>query len=416
MSVRAPPGKVCPTPPLSLYVHLPWCVRKCPYCDFNSYAVRRAGHSAVEIPEARYVDALIADLDASALFPQVRDREVVSVFFGGGTPSLFSGEAIARLVAAIRARLNVRADAEITLEANPGTVENEKFAAFEDAGINRLSLGVQSFSDTLLKAIGRIHDASDARRAIEAAAQHFPVFNIDLISGLPGQRVEDVLDDVEQAIAFSPAHLSNYALTLEPGSAFWSKRPELPDADLCADMLDAVEERLTVAGYAHYEVSAFARAGNECRHNLNYWTFGDYLGIGAGAHGKLTGGDGAEIRRQTRWKNPETYIARANAGRAVEDDFPIPPRELPLEFMMNALRLRKGFDAALFEARTHLSIESVGEILERARDAGLIERTETWIRPTPQGSRFLNRLLTMFVPDRRQETEDRRQMKTDRCC
>jgi oxygen-independent coproporphyrinogen-3 oxidase len=376
---------------------------------------------AVEIPEARYIDALIADLDAS--LPEVRDREVVSVFFGGGTPSLFSGTAITRLVAAIRARLNVRADAEITLEVNPGTVENEKFAAYENAGINRLSLGVQSFSDTLLKAIGRIHDAADARRAIEAAARHFPVFNIDLISGLPGQRIEDALDDVEQAIAFSPAHISNYALTLEPGAAFWSKRPELPDADLCADMLDAVEERLADADYVHYEVSAFARAGNECRHNLNYWTFGDYLGIGAGAHGKLTGGCSAEIRRQARWRKPETYIARANAGHAVEDDFPIPPRELPLEFMMNALRLLEGFDTALFEARTGLSIESIGETLGRAREGGLIERTETRIRPTPQGSRFLNRLLTIFVPDRDQESGIRNQesgirdqMKTDRCC
>jgi oxygen-independent coproporphyrinogen-3 oxidase len=377
--------------PLSLYAHIPWCVQKCPYCDFNSHAI-----SVSRVPEARYIDALIADLDAA--LPRIGEREIVSVFFGGGTPSLFSAEGIGRIVSAIRARARLVPDAEITLEANPGAIEREKFKAFRDAGIDRLSLGVQSFDDRFLKAIGRIHDSVQAGRAAFDAARVFPDFNIDLIHGLPGQKLEDALDDIERALAFSPPHLSCYALTLEPGTAFWARRPELPDADLSADMGEAIEEKLASEGFIHYEISAFARPGHECRHNLNYWTFGDYLGIGAGAHGKLTqGGDsGIEIRRQRRWEIPETYDVRARAGSAVEEDFSVPAGERPLEFMMNALRLADGFDAALFEARTFLPIESVGQALDHARADGLIECNGTRIRPTAKGLRFLNRLLALF--------------------
>jgi oxygen-independent coproporphyrinogen-3 oxidase len=380
--------------PLALYAHIPWCVRKCPYCDFNSFGLGRV--DTTELPEARYVDALIADLDAS--LPRIGGREVLSVFFGGGTPSLFSAEGIERLIGTIRSRGKLVPDAEITLEANPGAIEREKFAAFRDAGVNRLSLGVQSFDDRFLKAIGRIHDAAQARHAACVAARVFPIFNIDLIHGLPGQELEDALDDVEKALAFSPTHLSCYALTLESGTAFESKRPELPDVDLVADMGDAVEEKLASNGFVRYEVSAFARPGRECRHNLNYWTFGDYLGVGAGAHSKLTqkSGAGIEIRREARWGKPDTYISRARTGRAVQKDFPVPSQDRALEFMMNALRLAEGFDTAIFEARTFLPIESVARGLDLAEAGGLIERTETRLRPTAKGLRFLNRLLALF--------------------
>lgn len=377
--------------PLSLYVHIPWCVQKCPYCDFNSHALRDG------LPEAEYVTALIADLESA--LPLVWGRRIVSVFLGGGTPSLLSAEALDTLLTAIRTRLPLVHDAEITLEANPGTVEADKFAAFRAAGVNRLSLGIQSFDPAQLKALGRIHDAAQARRAAALAAHHFDNFNLDLMYGLPGQTVEQALADVEQALAFAPTHLSCYQLTVEPNTAFAVSPPALPDPDRCADMQDAIEARLAEAGFVHYETSAFARPERQCRHNLNYWTFGDYLGIGAGAHGKLTLHDGKawEVRRQVRWKQPKQYLAGVAAGQPLQDEFSVGAADLPFEFMMNALRLNEGFDAALFEARTAQPLIVVETILRRAEDEGLLVREAGRIAPTPRGRRFLNRLLEMFL-------------------
>ena len=377
--------------PLSLYVHIPWCVQKCPYCDFNSHALRDG------LPESEYVAALIADLESA--LPLVWGRRIVSVFLGGGTPSLLSAEALDTLLTAIRTRLPLVHDAEITLEANPGTVEADKFAAFRAAGVNRLSLGIQSFDPAQLKALGRIHDAAQARRAAALAAHHFDNFNLDLMYGLPGQTVEQALADVEQALAFAPTHLSCYQLTVEPNTAFAVSPPALPDPDRCADMQDAIEARLAEAGFVHYETSAFARPERQCRHNLNYWTFGDYLGIGAGAHGKLTLHDGKvwEVRRQMRWKQPKQYLAGVAAGRPLQDEFSVGAGDLPFEFMMNALRLNEGFDAALFEARTAQPLAVVETILRRAEKDGLLVRDAGRIAPTRHGRRFLNRLLEMFL-------------------
>lgn len=377
--------------PLSLYVHVPWCVQKCPYCDFNSHQVRDG------IPEAEYVAALIADLESA--LPLVWGRKVVSVFFGGGTPSLLSGEAIDALLTAIRTRLPLVHDAEITLEANPGTAEAGKFAAFRAAGVNRLSLGIQSFDPGHLKALGRIHDDAQARDGAAMAARHFDNFNLDLMYGLPGQTIEQALSDVEQALSFGPTHLSCYQLTIEPNTAFAAAPPALPDPDRCADMQEAIEARLAAAGFTHYETSAFARPHRQCRHNLNYWTFGDYLGIGAGAHGKLTLHDGKrwEVRRQMRWKQPKQYLAKVAAGQPVQDEFTVPANDLPFEFMMNALRLIDGFDAPLFEARTALPLASIETLLRRAEGECLIVRDAGRIAPTPRGQRFLNRLLETFL-------------------
>ena len=376
-------------PPLSLYVHIPWCVQKCPYCDFNSHQARG------EIPEADYVGALIADLESS--LPLVWGRKVSSIFFGGGTPSLLSGESLETLLTAIRTRLPLLPDAEITLEANPGTVESAKFAAFRDAGINRLSLGIQSFNAAHLKALGRIHDDRQARRAIEIAAQHFDNFNLDLMYGLPGQTLEQALDDVDTALAFAPTHLSCYQLTLEPNTAFAAAPPVLPDPDVCADMQDAIEARLAGAGFIHYETSAFAQPGRHCRHNVNYWTFGDYLGIGAGAHSKLTLHD--KVLRQMRWKQPKQYLAKVAAGAPVDDEFAVERDDLPFEFMMNALRLNQGFDESLFAARTALPLIAIENELRRAESDGLIVRRPGHIAPTKRGQRHLNRLLETFLAD-----------------
>ena len=379
--------------PLSLYVHVPWCVQKCPYCDFNSHGLRGG------LPEADYVAALIADLEAA--LPLVWGRRVVSVFFGGGTPSLLSGEAVDTLLAAIRARLPLVYGAEITLEANPGTAESGKFAAFRAAGVNRLSLGIQSFNPAHLKALGRIHDAQEACRAIELAARHFDSFNLDLMYGLPQQTMTQALADLEQALTFAPSHLSCYQLTLEPNTAFAAAPPALPDPDRCADMQEAIEARLADAGYTHYETSAFAQPGKQCRHNRNYWTFGDYLGIGAGAHSKLTvpTPDGRRILRQMRWKLPKQYLVQVAAGRPVQDEFDVAAEELPFEFMMNALRLNQGFETALFAERTGLSLEGIENTLQQAEQDGLIERTPGCIAPTRHGQRFLNRLLERFLAD-----------------
>ena len=377
--------------PLSLYVHVPWCVQKCPYCDFNSHQLRDG------LPEAEYVAALIADLESA--LPLVWGRRIVSIFFGGGTPSLLSAAALDTLLTAIRTRLPLVHDAEITLEANPGTVEADKFAAFREAGVNRLSLGIQSFDPAHLKALGRIHDADQARHAAALAVRHFDNFNLDLMYGLPGQTVAQALADVEQALAFAPTHLSCYQLTIEPNTAFAVSPPALPESDRCADMQDASEARLGEAGFDHYETSAFARSGRQCRHNLNYWTFGDYLGIGAGAHGKLTLHDGKvwEVRRQMRWKQPKQYLAGVAAGRPLQDEFSVGAGDLPFEFMMNALRLNEGFDAALFEARTAQPLAVVETILRRAEKDGLLVRDAGRIAPTRHGRRFLNRLLEMFL-------------------
>ncbi len=379
--------------PLSLYVHVPWCVQKCPYCDFNSHGLRG------ELPEADYVAALIADLEAA--LPLVWGRRVVSVFFGGGTPSLLSGEAVDTLLAAIRARLPLVYGAEITLEANPGTAESGKFAAFRAAGVNRLSLGIQSFNPAHLKALGRIHDAQEACRAIELAARHFDSFNLDLMYGLPQQTMTQALADLEQALTFAPSHLSCYQLTLEPNTAFAAAPPALPDPDRCADMQEAIEARLADAGYTHYETSAFAQPGKQCRHNRNYWTFGDYLGIGAGAHSKLTvpTPDGRRILRQMRWKLPKQYLVQVAAGRPIQDEFDVAAEELPFEFMMNALRLNQGFETALFAERTGLPLEGIENTLRQAEQDGLIERTPGCIAPTRHGQRFLNRLLERFLAD-----------------
>lgn len=380
--------------PISLYVHIPWCVQKCPYCDFNSHEARG------DIPEADYVSALIADLESS--LPLVWGRKVSSIFLGGGTPSLLSGAGLERLLTAIRTLLPLLPDAEVTLEANPGTVESAKFAAFRAAGINRLSLGIQSFNPAHLKALGRIHDGDEARRAIEIAATHFDNFNLDLMYGLPGQTLEEALSDVETALAFAPTHLSCYQLTLEPNTAFAASPPVLPDPDRCADMQEAIEERLAAAGFAHYETSAFAQPGRQCRHNLNYWTFGDYLGIGAGAHGKLTLHDGRqwEVRRQMRWKQPKQYLAQIGRSAPIQEEFAVEASDLPFEFMMNALRLNQGFEPELFEMRTSLPLLAIENELRSAEQQGLIERQPLRIAPTRQGQRFLNRLLETFIAER----------------
>ena len=375
------------SPPLALYVHVPWCVQKCPYCDFNSHEASGA------IPERQYVDALIADLQSA--LPLIWGRPVVSVFFGGGTPSLLSPAAVDELLAAFRALAMLAPDAEITLEANPGTVEAEKFAGFRAAGVNRLSLGIQSFNDDHLKALGRIHGAAEAKRAAQLAGEHFESFNLDLMYGLPGQTLEQALSDVDTALSFQPSHLSCYQLTLEPNTRFAAFPPELPEGDLCADMQDAIETRLAAAGFSNYETSAFARAGKQCRHNLNYWYFGDYLGIGAGAHSKLTLHD--RVLRQMRWKHPNAYLDNVQQGKPLQESREIAGSELPFEFMMNALRLADGFHPSQFEARTAQQLQRIVPQLKAAEREGLLEVGPEKIAPTLKGRRFLNVLLERFL-------------------
>jgi oxygen-independent coproporphyrinogen-3 oxidase len=388
-------------PPLSLYVHFPWCARKCPYCDFNSHEVRGA------VPEARYVAALVCDLERA--LPQVWGRRVHSVFLGGGTPSLMSAAAIDAVLAAVRARLALAPDAEITLEANPGTVEAGKFRDFRAAGINRLSLGIQSFDPRHLKTLGRIHDEREARRAIEQAGAHFDNFNLDLMYGLPGQTVEEALSDIEQALAFDPPHLSCYHLTIEPNTWFHRFPPQLPDDDTSAAMQDAIEARLAAAGYDHYETSAYAKtvtlhssltstSSARCAHNLNYWMFGDYLGIGAGAHGKLS--CPGRIVREARVKHPERYMAGVEGAGPVEERRDVGAEEIPVEFMMNALRLNAGFPVALFEERAGLPLTAILRELDDAERRGLIQRDHAHIAPTIRGRRFLNDLLQIFLREK----------------
>jgi oxygen-independent coproporphyrinogen-3 oxidase len=376
-------------PPLALYVHVPWCVRKCPYCDFNSHELREA------LPEGAYVDALVADLERA--LPSVWGRRVHSIFFGGGTPSLLPAEVIDRLLAAFRARVQLAADAEITLEANPGTFEVEKFRDFRSAGVNRLSIGIQSLNPAHLKALGRIHDDREAHRAIEIAHASFENFNLDLMYALPGQTLAQAEADVAAALAASAPHLSFYQLTLEPNTLFHRFPPQLPDEETSAAIGDMVEDRLVGAGYVHYETSAYARPGLECKHNLNYWRFGDYLGIGAGAHSKISFPD--RIVREMRHKQPREYLARAAAGEAVRERHDVERRDLGFEFMMNALRLAGGFDVALFTERTGLPVAAVDRPLAAAEAKGLIERDYLRIRPTALGRRFLNDLLQLFLPE-----------------
>ncbi|MFN3545197.1 MAG: radical SAM family heme chaperone HemW [Thiobacillus sp.] len=382
-------GGVKVSPPLSLYIHLPWCVRKCPYCDFNS-------HAAQAIPEDAYVEALLVDLERA--LPEIWGRRIQTVFFGGGTPSLFSPDAIDHLLTGVRALTPLVPGAEITLEANPGTVEVAKFKGFREAGVTRVSLGIQSFNPQHLAALGRIHDDAEARRAAELAATHFETFNLDLMYALPRQTLAEALADVEIALGFNPPHLSVYHLTLEPNTPFGhTPPPNLPDDDLAADMQQAIEARLADAGLAHYETSAYAKPGHASRHNLNYWTFGDYLGIGAGAHSKLSFHD--RIVRQMRVKHPQQYLQAVQTGTHVADTRTLTRGDLPFEFMMNALRLVEGVPSELFEARTGLPLAIASAMLERARSKGLLDRDALRLRATPRGQRFLNDLLEVFLLD-----------------
>ena len=379
-------------PPLSLYVHLPWCIRKCPYCDFNSHALRPEVDADAQ--EQRYVQALLADLESS--LPLVWGRPVVSVFFGGGTPSLFAPESIARLIEGIRARLPLVPACEITLEANPGTFERERFAAFRAAGDTRLSVGVQSFNAAHLKALGRVHDGAQARAALAEAARAFDTFNLDRMYALPGQTLAELEQDVRSALAFAPPHLSIYHLTIEPNTVFAKHPPRLPEEDVAWDMLDRITELTDHAGMARYEVSAYARSGHRCVHNLNYWGFGDYLGIGAGAHGKLSFAH--RIVRQERYRLPERYMQQALAGDALAHTHEVAPSELTFEFMLNALRLKDGFALQDFGDRTGLPIDRLTESLRQAESKGWLERAGEGVRPTERGFDFLSDLQQLFLP------------------
>jgi putative oxygen-independent coproporphyrinogen III oxidase len=375
-------------PPLALYVHIPWCLKKCPYCDFNSH--ERRG----EIPEARYVDALLADLEIA--LPAIWGRRVHTVFFGGGTPSLFAPEAIDRILAGVRARVALAPDAEITLEANPGTFERARFAGFKAAGINRLSVGVQSFEPKFLSALGRVHDADEARAAAAAAIEIFGNVNLDLMYALPGQTPADVQNDLDEALRFAPPHLSFYHLTIEPNTLFHRYPPTLPDDETAADIEDAIAETLGAAGYVHYETSAYAKPGRECRHNVNYWRFGDYLGIGAGAHSKLSFQE--RVVRQVRHKQPQHYIEEVERGSPLAEDRTVERGEIGFEFMLNALRLTEGVPVALFAERTGFPLTLVQKALAEAERRGLLERDYQRMRPTPLGQRFLNDLQAIFLP------------------
>jgi putative oxygen-independent coproporphyrinogen III oxidase len=410
-------------PPLSLYIHIPWCVRKCPYCDFNSHEARGA------LAEKEYVVALIRDLELA--LPLIWGRKVYTVFFGGGTPSMLSGESVAEILRQVRMLVPLDITAEITLEANPGTVEAARFAAYRDAGVNRLSMGIQSFSDVHLQALGRIHSADEAKRAIEIAQQHFDNINLDLMYALPNQTLEHALQDVRTAIGYKPQHLSCYHLTLEPNTLFYRNRPSLPDDDTSGDMQQSIEELLSEHGYQHYETSAFAQPKRRAKHNLNYWQYGDYLGIGAGAHSKLSFPD--RIIRQARYKQPQAYMQQVAMGEPMQTEHEVNRDELGFEFMMNALRLNDGFDSALFQERTSLSLLTIQHELADAEQRGLLMRTfrnggpqpagaegslgkldqevadisenaaqqafHQRITPTQLGQRFLNDLLAIFLKE-----------------
>jgi oxygen-independent coproporphyrinogen-3 oxidase len=380
-------------PPLSLYVHLPWCIRKCPYCDFNSHEWRQGGDE--QETQDRYIDALLADLEAS--LGLIWGRSVHTVFLGGGTPSLFSAQAIDRLISGLRARLRLMPDAEITLEANPGTFEKDRFRAFRDAGITRLSIGVQSFRDEHLRALGRVHDREQALAAVTEAAQVFKTFNLDLMYALPGQTLEQLEEDVRTALAFEPPHLSIYHLTIEPNTLFAKHPPALPEDDVAYAMMDRITELTAQHALSRYEVSAYARAGHACAHNLNYWQFGDYLGIGAGAHSKLSFAH--RIVRQIRYREPQLYMQQALKGDPVTHSEDIARKDLPFEYMLNALRLKDGFALSDFMERTGLALTSVQQGLKEAQRLGLLERDWTRVWPTERGFDFLSDLQALFLPE-----------------
>lgn len=380
-------------PPLALYVHMPWCVRKCPYCDFNSHAAPE------HVPQAQYIDTLLQDLQSD--LPAVQQRSITSIFFGGGTPSLFEPEQIGRLLEGVRREIAFADDVEITLEANPGTIEHGRFSGYRDAGINRVSLGAQTFNAEQLRLLGRIHSEHDIARAVDELRQAgIDNFNLDLMYGLPAQTLAQALHDVESALALQPAHISHYQLTLEPGTVFYHRPPPLPDPDDSWDMQIECQALLAARGFEQYEVSAYARSGRRSRHNLNYWRFGDYIGIGAGAHGKVTMLDGANaIIRTTRVKQPREFMLRS-ADRRVIEVREVEAAELPFEFMLNALRLVDGFSEREFEAHTGLPFETMAETISRARQKGWLEQDAParW-RPTETGQRFLNDLQELFLPE-----------------
>jgi putative oxygen-independent coproporphyrinogen III oxidase len=388
--MRPGPLQLAALPPLSLYVHLPWCLRKCPYCDFNSHEWRSGGG----IPEQRYLDALIADLDAA--LPLIWGRAVHTIFIGGGTPSLFSPQSIDRLLGDIRARLKLTPDCEITLEANPGTFERDRFRGYRAAGVTRLSVGVQSFNDSHLKALGRVHDRAQAIAAVEEAASAFDTFNLDLMYALPGQSIADLEADLTQAMALAPPHLSVYHLTLEPNTYFAKYPPALPPEDEAYAMLDRITERTAQLGMQRYEISAYAKEGHRCAHNLNYWQFGDYLGIGAGAHGKLSFAH--RIVRQVRFRDPRLYMDNALAGNAVAQSEEVAIADLPFEFMLNALRLKDGFTLAQFGERTGLAVTAIQRGMEEAEKKGLMARDLWHAWPTEKGFDFLSDLQEIFLP------------------
>jgi putative oxygen-independent coproporphyrinogen III oxidase len=379
-------------PPLSVYVHFPWCVRKCPYCDFNSYTLQG------ELDERRYIEALEKDLEAQAV--QVHGREVISLFFGGGTPSLFSPDAIGRVMESVRRHFTVASDLEVTMEANPGAIEHGRFSEYRSAGLTRVSLGAQSFDERRLERLGRIHSPDETRRAAaELHAVGLDNFNLDLMYALPGQDVSGAVRDLEEAIKLEPAHISHYQLTIEHGTVFAAQPPSLPEDDTAADMLAECTQRLSETGYGHYEVSAYATRDRHCRHNLNYWTFGDYLGVGAGAHGKLT--TPAAIFRTQQLREPRRYLAAGPEGLTRTE---VVSGQLPFEFMLNALRLVEGFDVALFPARTGLDWEAVAAPVDRLVSRGLLVWQETRLKPTPTGLQFLNDVLLSFVTDQRRRS------------
>ena len=374
-------------PPLSLYIHIPWCVKKCPYCDFNSHENR------AEIPEARYVAALISDLEQSV--PRVYGRKMHSVFFGGGTPSLFSPEAINEILNAVNMLTPLEYGAEVTMEANPGTIDTAHFSGYKDAGVNRLSLGIQSFNSDYLSALGRIHDDKQALAAAKLALSTFDRVNLDVMYGLPNQSLDDAMRDAQQAVKLGPDHLSFYHLTLEPNTPFYRTPPSLPNDDVSAEMQERIETFLAEHGYEHYETSAFCKPKSQARHNLNYWSFGDYLGIGAGAHSKLSYHD--KITRETRHKHPKAFMDNAEAGNAVDNTWHIAQKDLGFEFMMNALRLTGGFSTGLFQERTGLPPMTIAKRLKEAENKGLITQDAEFIKPTLMGQRYLNDLLTIFL-------------------
>jgi len=376
-------------PPLSLYLHFPWCVRKCPYCDFNSH------EASGSVPEQAYLDALRADLEQA--LPLIWGRKIYTIFIGGGTPSLLSAAGLDRLMSDVRSLLPIDGAAEITMEANPGTFEAEKFASYAGSGINRLSIGIQSFNSQHLSALGRIHDGDEARRAIDIAQANFSNINLDLMYALPEQTLAQAREDIATAIGFAPSHLSLYHLTMEPNTVFAKYPPSVPDDDASAAMQDMLTELTAAAGYRHYEVSAFAQAGRQARHNQNYWEFGDYLGIGAGAHSKLSFPH--RVVRQARYKQPAAYMQHAAAGNAVAEEAEITREELGFEFMLNASRLTEGFDVRLFNERTGLGLNGIEQGLNLAESKGLIERDHKRIRPTALGQRFLNDLQQIFLPE-----------------